>query len=71
MLSTGNRWAWLTAETCLQRRGTEASRVAPRTSRERLRKRLVHHKQQLVNLETATKSFGEVSTELVIILSFQ
>ncbi|KAK7067356.1 hypothetical protein SK128_014936 [Halocaridina rubra] len=56
----GGRWTWLTAETCLQRRGSEASRSAPRASRERLRKRLVHHhKQQLVNLETATKSLGE------------
>lgn len=59
---TGGRWTWLAAETCLQRRGSEASRSAPRASRERLRKRLVHHKQQMVNLETATKSLGEVGS---------
>ncbi|XP_069180397.1 baculoviral IAP repeat-containing protein 6 isoform X6 [Procambarus clarkii] len=63
----GGRWTWLTAETCLQRRGSEASRSAPRASRERLRKRLVHHqKQQLVNLETATKSLGEVGSGQVL-----
>lgn len=63
----GGRWTWLTAETCLQRRGSEASRSAPRASRDRLRKRLVYHqKQQLVNLETATKSLGEVTAGQVL-----
>ncbi|XP_064112985.1 baculoviral IAP repeat-containing protein 6-like isoform X2 [Macrobrachium nipponense] len=62
----GGRWTWLTAETCLQRRGSEASRTVPRPSRERLRKRLVHQKQPPVNLETATKSFGEVGVGQVL-----
>ena len=44
----------------MQKKGAENSKVLPKTSRERLRKRLVHHKQQLINLESATKSFGEV-----------
>ncbi|CAL4062959.1 unnamed protein product, partial [Meganyctiphanes norvegica] len=65
----GGRWTWLTAETCLQRRGSETNRSAPRASRERLRKRLVHHKQQLVNLETATKSFGEPPQQVLAGLS--
>lgn len=65
---TGGRWTWLAAETCLQRRGSEASRSAPRASRERLRKRLVHHKQQMVNLETATKSLGEVGSGVSVSL---
>lgn len=65
---TAGRWTWLAAESCLQRRGSEAGRSAPRAPRERLRKRLVHNqKQQLVNLETATKSLGEVGSGVMAV----
>ncbi|XP_032684948.1 baculoviral IAP repeat-containing protein 6 isoform X6 [Odontomachus brunneus] len=57
-----SRWEFIQGESAMQRKYVNASRSsASRSYRKRLQKRLLHHKQQLHELEQAKKSFQTTS----------
>ncbi|KDR13250.1 hypothetical protein L798_12638, partial [Zootermopsis nevadensis] len=68
---TASRWDFIQGEVAMQRRMATTSRCnASRSYRRKLQKRLMHHKQQLEDLEAAKKAF-HASTQALSALSSQ
>ncbi|XP_069689782.1 baculoviral IAP repeat-containing protein 6 isoform X2 [Periplaneta americana] len=66
-----SRWDFIQGEVAMQRRMATTSRCnASRSYRRKLQKRLMHHKQQLEDLEAAKKAF-HASTQALSALSSQ
>lgn len=65
----GSRWEFMSGQTCTQRTRSESERNQERTGatrvyRRKLQKRLMHHKIQLDDLESAKKAF-QASSQVI------